>query len=166
MYEIYPQSFSDSDGDGIGDLPGIVQRLDYLAWLGVDSLWLNPCFASPMRDAGYDVSDYLTVAPRYGTNDDLVALVNAARSVNYAFRDSSGDFRVAVASYGKVHVAAGDFDAFQLIAKGRWRAGGLHGETTLTYWYAPAARAIVKIEANDTVWGSRTSELAEYHLRP
>ncbi|HUC60222.1 MAG TPA: alpha-amylase family glycosyl hydrolase [Streptosporangiaceae bacterium] len=79
-YEIYPQSFSDSDGDGIGDLRGIVERLDYLAWLGVDVLWLNPCFVSPMRDAGYDVSDYFSVAARYGTNDDLVALTEAAWS--------------------------------------------------------------------------------------
>jgi alpha-glucosidase len=79
VYEIYPQSFADSNGDGIGDLPGIIGRLDYLAWLGVDVLWLNPCFASPMRDAGYDVSDYLSIAPRYGTNDDLVALAGAAR---------------------------------------------------------------------------------------
>ncbi len=78
-YEVYPQSFADSDGDGVGDLPGLIGRLDYLAWLGVDLLWLNPCFASPMRDAGYDVSDYLTIAPRYGTNDDLAALVEAAR---------------------------------------------------------------------------------------
>jgi len=79
---------------------------------------------------------------------------------------SRGDFRVGVAAYEKVHVAAGDFDAFKLVAKGRWTSGGLSGETTLTYWYAPAARAIVKIEADDSVWGSRTSELAEYHLRP
>src|SRR5215472_13832753 len=79
MYEIYPQSFADSNGDGIGDLPGIIGRLDYLAWLGVDLIWLNPCFASPMRDAGYDVSDYLRIAPRYGTNEDLAALVEAAR---------------------------------------------------------------------------------------
>jgi glycosidase len=77
-YEIYPQSFADSDADGIGDLPGIIDRLGYLAWLGVDLLWLNPCFASPMRDAGYDVSDYLRIAPRYGTNEDLAALVDAA----------------------------------------------------------------------------------------
>jgi maltose alpha-D-glucosyltransferase/alpha-amylase len=78
-YEIYPQSFSDSGADGIGDLRGVIDRLDYLAWLGVDLLWFNPCFASPMRDAGYDVSDYLRIAPRYGTNDDLAALVEAAR---------------------------------------------------------------------------------------
>jgi glycosidase len=78
-YEVYPQSFADSGADGIGDLPGISDRLGYLAWLGVDLLWLNPCFASPMRDAGYDISDYLRIAPRYGTNEDLAALVEAAR---------------------------------------------------------------------------------------
>jgi len=79
---------------------------------------------------------------------------------------SRSDYRVGVAGYEKVSVPAGDFDAFKLLAKGRWKAGGLSGQTTLTYWYAPAARAIVKTEANDTVWGSRTSELAEYHLQP
>ena len=79
LYEIYPQSFADSNGDGIGDLPGVLAHLDYLAWLGVNTIWFNPCFASPFRDAGYDVSDYLLVAPRYGTNDDLAALVAAAR---------------------------------------------------------------------------------------
>jgi glycosidase len=79
-YEIYPQSFADSNADGVGDLPGIIGQLDYLAWLGVDVLWLNPCFASPMRDAGYDVSDYLTIAPRYGSNDGFAALTAAARS--------------------------------------------------------------------------------------
>jgi glycosidase len=77
-YEIYPQSFADSDCDGIGDLRGLIGRLDYLAWLGVDMLWLNPCFASPMGDAGYDVSDYLSIAPRYGTNEDLAELTQAA----------------------------------------------------------------------------------------
>ena len=80
VYQIYPQSFADSNGDGIGDLPGIAGKLDYLHWLGVDTLWINPCFTSEFGDAGYDVADYLTIAPRYGTNDDLVALVDAARA--------------------------------------------------------------------------------------
>ena len=79
IYEIYPQSFADSDGDGVGDLPGATARLDHLAWLGVNTVWFNPCFASPFRDAGYDVSDYLRIAPRYGTNDDMVAFAAAAR---------------------------------------------------------------------------------------
>ncbi len=79
LYEIYPQSFADSDGDGIGDLRGVVGHLDHVASLGVDAIWFNPCFESPFVDAGYDVSDYLRIAPRYGTNDDLVELVEAAR---------------------------------------------------------------------------------------
>jgi len=79
FYEIYPQSFADAGGDGIGDLPGVLARLDHVAWLGANVIWFNPCFSSPFRDAGYDVSDYLKVAPRYGTNEDLVAVVDAAR---------------------------------------------------------------------------------------
>ncbi|MER5350068.1 alpha-amylase family glycosyl hydrolase [Kitasatospora sp. NPDC002551] len=79
LYQIYPQSFADSDGDGIGDFAGITEHLDHLAWLGVDTVWLNPCFDSPFRDAGYDVTDYFAPAPRYGTADDLAALVGAAR---------------------------------------------------------------------------------------
>ncbi|MEV5473070.1 MULTISPECIES: alpha-amylase family glycosyl hydrolase [unclassified Streptomyces] len=79
FYQIYPQSFADSDGDGIGDFNGIAERLDHLEWLGVNTVWLNPCFVSPFRDAGYDVADYLTVAPRYGSAEDLAALVDEAR---------------------------------------------------------------------------------------
>ncbi len=71
FYQVYPQSFYDSNGDGIGDIPGIEQKLDYLSSLGVNALWINPCFESPFQDAGYDISDYYRVAPRYGTNDDL-----------------------------------------------------------------------------------------------
>jgi glycosidase len=74
IYEIYPQSFYDSNGDGIGDIPGIIRKLDYIESLGCNAIWLNPCFESPFRDAGYDISDYYKVAPRYGTNADLVRL--------------------------------------------------------------------------------------------
>lgn len=71
FYEIYPQSFKDSNGDGIGDFNGIIEKLDYIKELGCTAIWMNPCFASPFGDAGYDVSDYYQAAPRYGTNEDL-----------------------------------------------------------------------------------------------
>lgn len=71
FYEIYPQSFQDSNGDGIGDFGGILRRLDYIKELGCNAIWMNPCFASPFTDAGYDVADYYQAAPRYGTNEDL-----------------------------------------------------------------------------------------------
>ncbi len=70
FYEIYPQSFYDSNGDGIGDLPGITEKLDYIKSLGCNAIWLNPCFDSPFKDAGYDVRDFCKIAPRYGTNED------------------------------------------------------------------------------------------------
>ncbi|MCY1141015.1 alpha-amylase family glycosyl hydrolase [Actinoplanes sp. Pm04-4] len=79
LYEIYPQSFADSNGDGVGDLRGVIDKLDHIASLGVNVIWFNPCFASPFVDAGYDVSDYLTIAPRYGTNEDMAELVVKAR---------------------------------------------------------------------------------------
>lgn len=78
FYEIYPQSFQDSNGDGIGDIQGIIERLDYVCDLGCNALWINPCFDSPFMDAGYDVRDYKKVAPRYGMNDDLVRLFEEA----------------------------------------------------------------------------------------
>lgn len=74
FYEIYPQSFADTNADGIGDISGIIDHLDYIKDLGCNALWLNPCFESPFLDAGYDVSDYMKVAPRYGTNADLKRL--------------------------------------------------------------------------------------------
>ena len=78
FYEIYPQSFNDTNADGIGDMQGIIEKLDYIKELGCNALWLNPCFLSPFYDAGYDVEDYFTVAPRYGTNEDLVRLFKEA----------------------------------------------------------------------------------------
>jgi maltose alpha-D-glucosyltransferase/alpha-amylase len=81
FYEIYPQSFCDSNGDGIGDLRGIIGKLPYLHGLGVTALWINPCFESPFRDAGYDVSDFYRVAARYGTNEDLRMVFAEARKL-------------------------------------------------------------------------------------
>jgi alpha-glucosidase len=82
IYEIYPRSFQDSNGDGIGDLNGITSRLDYLKELGVDAIWITPFFPSPNRDFGYDVSDYTDVAPEYGTMADWDRLVAEARKRN------------------------------------------------------------------------------------
>ena len=70
FYQIYPQTFCDSDGDGIGDIQGIISKLDYVKSLGVDAIWFNPFFDSPFNDAGYDIRDYYKIAPRYGTNED------------------------------------------------------------------------------------------------
>ena len=78
FYEIYPQSFYDTNGDGIGDLQGIIAKLDYIKGLGCNALWINPCFDSPFKDAGYDVRDYKKIAQRYGTNEDAAALFKAA----------------------------------------------------------------------------------------
>ncbi len=77
-YQIYPRSFADSNGDGIGDLPGITAHLDHLEWLGIDVLWISPTFPSPNADWGYDVADYLGVHPDLGTSDDLDALLAEA----------------------------------------------------------------------------------------
>jgi alpha-glucosidase len=78
LYQVYPRSFADSNGDGIGDLPGLVERLDYLEWLGIDGIWVNPVMDSPNRDWGYDVSDYCSVHPELGTLDDVDRLVSEA----------------------------------------------------------------------------------------
>ena len=87
IYQIYPRSFQDSNGDGIGDLPGILSRVDYLASLGpgslgVDAVWISPFYPSPMADFGYDVSDYCNVDPIFGTLTDFIRLVDALHARN------------------------------------------------------------------------------------
>ena len=81
FYEIYPQTFRDSNGDGIGDLQGIIEKLPYVKSLGCNAIWMNPCFDSPFKDGGYDVRDYKKVAERYGTNEDLVCLFDEAHKL-------------------------------------------------------------------------------------
>ena len=82
VYEIYPRSFQDSDGDGCGDLRGIVDRVDYLAWLGVDAVWITPFYPSPMADFGYDVADYVGIDPLFGSMADFDRLIAALHAKN------------------------------------------------------------------------------------
>ncbi len=81
-YQIYPKSFYDSNGDGIGDIPGIISKLDYLQNLGVDIIWLSPCYQSPLADQGYDISDYYNIDPRFGTMEDMEQLISEAKKRN------------------------------------------------------------------------------------
>ncbi|WP_309030694.1 alpha-amylase family glycosyl hydrolase, partial [Streptomyces alfalfae] len=81
IYQVYPRSFADGDGDGMGDLPGVTARLHHLSDLGVDAVWLSPFYASPQADAGYDVADYRAVDPVFGTLADVDALLREAHSL-------------------------------------------------------------------------------------
>ena len=80
VYQIYPKSFNDSNGDGWGDLPGITQKLDYLKQLGIDYLWITPFFVSPQKDNGYDVADYRSIDPRFGTMGEFEELSREAHA--------------------------------------------------------------------------------------
>ena len=82
VYQIYPRSFQDSDGDGIGDLRGIIQRMEYLGKLGIDAIWLSPVCKSPQADNGYDISDYQDIDPTFGTVEDMEALIKEAGKYN------------------------------------------------------------------------------------
>ncbi|MGP3778634.1 glycoside hydrolase family 13 protein [Halanaerobium saccharolyticum] len=82
IYQIYPKSFNDSNGDGIGDLPGIIEKLDYLAELGIDIIWLSPVYSSPMKDNGYDIDDYYAIGKQFGTMADMERLITEAKKRN------------------------------------------------------------------------------------
>ena len=88
-YQVYPRSFQDSDGDGIGDLKGITSRLSYLADLGVEAIWLSPIFKSPMADMGYDVSDYTDIDPLFGSLADFDALSGRNAHQTYLEREAA-----------------------------------------------------------------------------
>src|SRR6056300_528198 len=82
VYQIYPRSFQDSNGDGVGDLRGIINRLDYIKSLGVDTIWLNPIYSSPNDDNGYDISDYRAIMSDFGTMEDFDALLEGMHQRN------------------------------------------------------------------------------------
>lgn len=81
MYQIYPASFKDSNGDGVGDLPGIISKLDYIKSIGIDIIWVSPMYDSPQVDMGYDISDYEAVYPPYGTVADMETLINSCHNL-------------------------------------------------------------------------------------
>ena len=84
LYQIYPRSFWDTNGDGIGDLNGITEKLDYLAWLGVDAIWISPFFLSPLTDFGYDIADYRKIDPTFGDLEDFQKLLEKGAEIGRA----------------------------------------------------------------------------------
>ena len=87
IYQVYPRSFFDSNADGIGDIPGIIQKLDYIQSIGYDAIWFSPFYSSPQKDFGYDISDYENIAPEYGTMKDAEKLISEvhARGMKIVF---------------------------------------------------------------------------------
>ena len=132
LYQIYPRSFQDSNGDGIGDLQGIIDRLDYLVWLGVSGLWISPIYASPMHDFGYDISDYRIIDPEFGSEEDVQKLLHDAhdRNIRVIFdmvlNHTSSEHAWFKESSSSLHNPRRDFYI--------WQEG--HGHKRPNNWYA------------------------------
>lgn len=90
VYQIYPRSFMDANGDGVGDLAGIISKLDYLQQLGINLIWLSPVYKSPMDDNGYDISDYDDIAAEFGTMAEMEQLIRGSEGARYLYPDGSG----------------------------------------------------------------------------
>ena len=122
IYQIYPRSFQDTNGDGIGDLPGIIQRLDHVVSLGIDAIWISPIYPSPMADFGYDVSDYCDIAPIFGNLADFDRLIAEAHSRGFAsfWISSPTILRTSIRGFSKVEVPA-------IIRKGTGTSGEMQG---------------------------------------
>src|SRR5204863_24008 len=143
LYQIYPRSFADANGDGIGDLPGIVGKLDYLAWLGVDGIWINPINPSPNVDWGYDVTDYTGVHPELGTLADVDRLVAEAgrRGIHSMSRPEAHeilrDWRRLAETYEPSRVLVGEAYVLDIPAWARFYGSGAD-ELNLAFNFALA----------------------------
>ncbi len=178
VYQIYPRSFQDSDGDGEGDLPGLARRLEHVARLGADAIWLSPIYPSPMADGGYDVSDHSGVDPRFGTVEDVDALVAHAHALGlrvlldvvpchtsiehpwfrehpewYVWSDRDGPQNNWVASFGG---SAWSRDA----DSGRWYLHSFYPEQPDLDWRHPGVRAAMR----DVVRGWRARGVDGFRL--
>ncbi len=122
FYEIYPRSFADSNNDGVGDLNGITSKLDYLKDLGVDAIWITPCFPSPQVDFGYDVSDYLNIDPMYGTLADFDKLASEAQEAQHPYHSRfRGESHLRSASVVPGFEIVAHIDAPRLVHLARWQ---------------------------------------------
>ncbi len=175
IYNVYPQSFCDSDGDGIGDLNGLTRKLSYLAGLGVDIIWVNPIYPSPFRDAGYDVTDFCDIAPRYGTMADFGELIAAAHSKGIRivldlvaghtsnehawFQESCRDQANGKANWyiwsDRTFDSGGGADGFisgYAAREGRYRANFFYFQPALNYGYAnPEFRWQLPLDHSDVL---------------
>ena len=156
IYQVYPRSFADADGDGIGDLPGITARLDALASLGIDAVWLSPFMSSPQKDAGYDVSDYTDVDPLFGTLADFDSMVTRAHElglrvlIDLVPNHTSDQHRWFQAALNEVEGSAErDFYHFK---DGRGENGELPPNNWLSLFGGPAWTRIINADGTPGQW--------------